>query len=124
MTGFGYQKLRNLHRCPGEKKNIQKYLLREFSFDDAKSQLSRSIPHLTVKAADSGILRDYNLLDLLGEETFHSLFLCQLSFHHPPPPIFALFPINIFIVNVWKRTGFEKMLTENLLLKGLVVMIA
>ena len=27
-------------------------------------------------------------------------------------------------VNVWKRTGFEKMLTENLLLKGLVVMIA
>ena len=27
-------------------------------------------------------------------------------------------------VNVWKRTGFEKMLTENLLLKGLFVMIA
>ena len=49
-----------------------------------------------ISAADSGILRDYNLLDLLGEETLHYLFLCQLTFLHPSPPIFALFPINIF----------------------------
>ena len=33
----------------------------------------------------------YSLLDSLGEETFPSLFLCQLNFHYPPPPSMDFF---------------------------------